>query len=708
MHRASPSFIVGPMRGAGRVRAAGASAFATGVAALLVVASVAVALRVPDVQYLSGYPAATPVEVGRPKGGFAPLAGRFIAKVFGLHPSVSDDGRTVGRRRDRSDGAVAVSTAREPVRVTVRHPFVNDSFARAFVVAGAPFSAESDTRTATREAGEPASCSGVGGTAWYRYTATRDEGLLATTFGSDYAVALGVFVGDRLGSLVALGCGRSATGNAEVGLRATRGATYYFQITGIAGGGDLVFNLDVLGRTERVSVSSTGVQGDGLSYLPSVSGDGRFVAFNSSARLTPDTPPCPLPQQAGASAVATVCPVQVFVHDRRTRATSLASASSTGEAANGSSGAPAISADGRYIAFMSLATNLGAGADPLADAAPDQFGTWQVYVRDRETGVTELVSRSIAGRPGGGGSASPAISADGRYVAFQSFAQNLTADAPVPCGGPPRPPCLQQVYVRDRLTGMTALVSRSVSGGRGDGSSTRAAISADGRTVAFRSFAPDLVPGDTNGHGDMFARDVVAGTTELISVSSSGERGNADSGGVESGSGYLSADGSRVAFASDATNLVDGDTNAATDFFVRDRRRGTTTRVSVSSAGSQGVRNPLPTPRTTSDGVAISGDGRYVAFDTALLFDDDDPAPLQIYVRDLVRGVTLRVSVSSLGEPGNDHSMDPALGASGAVVAFSSSAGNLVRNDTNTGCVAPTNTTDNCSDIFVHDLAAYL
>jgi hypothetical protein len=159
---------------------------------------------------------------------------------------------------------------------------------------------------------------------------------------------------------------------------------------------------------------------------------------------------------------------------------------------------------------------------------------------------------------------------------------------------------------------------------------------------------------------------------------------------------------------------VADDTNGASDFFVRDRRLGTTVRVSVTTSGAQGMPHAA-TPISTAGGVAISGDGRYVAFDSGLLYPGDEPIlgalerphPLMVYVRDTVRGVTVRVSVSSLGDPGDWHSMNPALSLGGDFVTFSSAAKNLVDKDTNVGCVAPANTTDSCSDIFVHELTEY-
>jgi Tol biopolymer transport system component len=315
------------------------------------------------------------------------------------------------------------------------------------------------------------------------------------------------------------------------------------------------------------------------------------------------------------------------------------------------------------------------------------------------------VSEAADGAPGNGSSYTPSITADGRYVAFESYATNLTGATAPDCGGAVGTGllegCPEQIYVRDRLTGRTTLVSEA-GRGAGNGFSRLASISADGSTLAFESAATNLVQGDVNGASDVFVRDLRTRRIELASVSDLGQQGNSSSGGY---SHYLSGDGRYVAFRSDASNLVPDDTNDNTDYFVRDRTLGTTTRVSVKSSGAE--VHPRPTPGGSTAGtVSISDDGRFVGFDTNAtdVVEDDAAGPLHVYVRDRVLGVTVRVSVSSLGDPGNYHSFGPAFSARGGVVAFSSSASNLVPDDTNTGCIAPRNTADNCSDIFVHEI----
>lgn len=672
---------------------------ALGLAVLLIGVSVAAGLRMPSVQHLTGYPTAAPLESARPSAGFVPLTQRFIASVLGLSPGPRNDTSAVQAtaRGDRTQGERRPGAA---PRVTVSHPFTNDSFDGAYAVPAVPFTARTNTGAATREPGESTACAPVGGTAWYRYTAVADERLRALTLGSDYALALGVFIGERVDRLQPVGCDNGGRGNAQLGFRANKGQTYYFQVTGLAGGGNLAFSLNPVGRTDRVSVSSSGAQADHASFLPSISADGRFVGFHSAAsNLVPGLPPCSAPVP-----VATGCPTRVFVHDRVGHATSLVSVSSSGEPANGSAGWASVSGDGRYVAFDSVADNL------VQDASGEQ-----VYVRDRVTGTTERVSEPWSGEPGGGGGWAPAISDDGRYLAFLSRAGDLIDASPPPCDT--FGDCPVHVYVRDRLTRTTTLVSEARDGGYPDrGTSSpgvpyhpaRPTISADGRYVAFHSEATDLVRVDANGRTDVFVRDRHTRRTELVSVSDTEVQAkDGSSYGSGGGGRYVSGDGRYVAFWSDATDLVPGDTNDTSDFFVRDRVAGTTTRVSVSSEGRQGHAPPTA-PDSTAGAAALSDDGRFVAFDSALIdLTDDAPAgPLQVYVRDLHHRVTTLGSVTSLGEAGNSHSMTPALSARGEALAFRSSASNFVANDNNKGCYVLPNTSDECPDIFVHEIVA--
>jgi Tol biopolymer transport system component len=398
--------------------------------------------------------------------------------------------------------------------------------------------------------------------------------------------------------------------------------------------------------TTRVSVSSTGEQADGLSQCPAISADGRFVAFFSDAtNLVPDD---------------TNNWYDVFVHDRLASATERASLSSTGNQGDGGSLTPGISADGRYVAFESGAANL----------SPDDTNSCSdVFVHDRLTGATERVSASSAGQQANKPSQQAAISADGRFVAFVSYATNLVPDDTNNW---------QDVFVHDRLTGATARVSVSGTGEQGDAPSYAPSISADGRYVAFISGATDLVPGDTNGTADIFVHDRLTGTTERVSVSSTGEQGDGSSGGLDDRPA-ISADGRFVAFSSYAANLAPDDTNSWTDVFVHDRLTGATERVSVSSTGEQGD--------AISYTSSISADGRYVAFDSVAtnLAPDDTNSWSDVFVHDRLTGATERMSVSRTGQQDYGYSTYPAptISADGRVVGFSSLTSSLVSGDTN-------------------------
>ncbi len=405
--------------------------------------------------------------------------------------------------------------------------------------------------------------------------------------------------------------------------------------------------------TERVSVDSGGVEGNDWSVSPSISADGRYVAFESSAinLVSGDT--------NGFS--------DVFVRDRQSGTTERVSVDSAGAEGNGDSYGPSISADGRYVAFDSFATNLVSG---------DLGSHRDVFVRDSQSGTTERVSVRSSGTQGDADSAHPSISADGRYVAFESFANNLVSGDTN---------FSYDVFVRDRQTGTTERVSLDSGGVEGNSASgfRGPSISADGRYVAFESDASNLVSGDTNGAEDVFVRDRQSGTTERVSLDSSGAQGNGASGfyGLS-----ISADGRYVAFESDASNLVSGDTNGRHDVFVRDRQSGTTERVSVDSSGAQG--------NSASEYPSISADGRYVAFHSFAnnLVIGDTSGAHDVFVRDRQSGTTERVSIDSLGAQGNDHSYYPSISGDGRYVAFHSFATNLVSGDTN-----------GAPDVFVRD-----
>jgi Tol biopolymer transport system component len=343
--------------------------------------------------------------------------------------------------------------------------------------------------------------------------------------------------------------------------------------------------------------------------------------------------------------------------------TALLSVASDGRHGNADSFAPSLSADGSTVAFASVATNLSP-ADPP--------GIVNVFVRDQRTGHTLQLSQGLGGAAPDGDSTDPVVSGDGTVVAFESNASNLVAGD---TNGVP------DIFVRDRVSGRTTRVSVASDGAEGNGASSSPSISADGRFVAFASEATALVPGDHNRTEDVFVHDRRTGRTTKVSVASDGRPANGPS-----FSPRISADGRFVAFASEATNLVAGDTNGATDIFVHDRETGRTTRVSVASNGAQ----------SDSDCFApsISGDGRFVAFttDAGNLVPGDTNQASDVFVHDRQTGRTVLVSVAVDGRPSSRGSFMPSLSADGRSVAFVTD-GALLPDDRN-----------NTEDVYVADL----
>ncbi|MFC6084502.1 S8 family serine peptidase [Sphaerisporangium aureirubrum] len=347
--------------------------------------------------------------------------------------------------------------------------------------------------------------------------------------------------------------------------------------------GDTNDDLDIFatdlrtGETERVSVASDGTQGDSFSLSPMISADGRYVGFNSgSANLVPGD---------------TNGYADTFAHDRRTGKTERLSVAADGTQANDLSGPAAFSGDGRYAVFISEATNLVPG---------DTNGGTDVFVRDRVNGTIERVSVGAGGVQGDGSSREASISADGRYVAFQSAAANLVPEdtnglidvfvrdretgaverITAPDGAEAVWPVISadgqmvvfsvnlQIYLYDRRSRTTTLVSANADGTPSTNMALAPSLTTDGRTVAFYSYA-GLVPEDTNTRPDAYVRDMTTGSLEWISTAPGG--GESD-GLTELPS--ISGDGRFVAFHSTSTDLVEGDTNRRYDIFVHDRRPG--------------------------------------------------------------------------------------------------------------------------------------
>jgi Tol biopolymer transport system component len=432
-------------------------------------------------------------------------------------------------------------------------------------------------------------------------------------------------------------------------------------VSGDANGVGDVFLKDLQAGTLRLaSTDSTGeVQADAQCDNPILSSDGRYVVFCSAASNLAD-------DDADTT-------VDIFRKDLQTGGV-IRVTENADVAGDADSGCSALSGDGRYVLFCSSATNLVDG---------DWNNTCDVFVKDLDTGSLTLRSLrdtdAATDVTANAFSDSAAISDDGRYVAFRSAAGNLVAG---------NSSTYTDIFLADVWTGAVALVSAGRSGFEANGDSDSPAISGDGRYVAFRSAATNLVTGDTNGLADIFVVDMQAGTTVRASTNSGGAQAlaEADYHPGDSGEPAISSDGRYVAFQSYAVNLVDDDANGFADVFVKDLQSGETTRVSTGTGGTE-ANNASLSPD-------ISGDGRYVAFQT--LADIGDVARGgQVYRKDLVSNVTVAVCSSSSGVVANDDAYSASISADGRYVAFVSAAANLVVGDANES-----------ADVFVKDLTS--
>lgn len=335
-----------------------------------------------------------------------------------------------------------------------------------------------------------------------------------------------------------------------------------------------IFVYDVnSGKTMRVSVSSNGSESDSNSYESSISADGRYITFASYASNLVE----------GDSGYHS----DIFVHDRNSKTTTRISVSSTGEEADGDSFAPSISGDGHYVVFLSKAYNL------VNTTLSSNYYGIHIFIHDMVSGTTENIPILNSSEFSYYGQVS--ISSNGRYIIYKSgkgspvsaalsmdpmSEEDSYNDLPESENDPL--PDYDKVLVYDRITGITKNIGLSSSGEEANGDCYEPSISADGRYVTFSSFADNLVSGDNNQMSDIFIRDRLLGTTNRISVSSNGSETDYDS-----YSSSISPDGTHVAFASWAANLVSGDTNNCADIFVRDLISGITKRISISYNGEE-------------------------------------------------------------------------------------------------------------------------
>jgi len=425
---------------------------------------------------------------------------------------------------------------------------------------------------------------------------------------------------------------------------------------------------------ERISGGDGASESNGISERPRISGDGSAVVFSSEATnlVSGDT-----------NSVD-----DVFVVDRSSGTTTRVSVGAGGAQADAKSGRPVISADGRFVAFYSDAANL---IDIDLNAKRD------VFVHDRQSGVTELVSVATVGFRGDDDSTRPTISADGRYIAYRSKATTLLGLG-VDTNGD------DDIFLYDRIDKTTIRVSVNSAGEQSvGGDSDRPAISADGRYIAFSSRAHNLVAGDQptfdpltcgacTGAEDVFVYDRIDQTTVRVSVASNGTAG--DDASVRPA---ISSTGRFVAFESRATNLVAGDTNGVEDIFVHDRDpdgngvfdegNGVTIRANVAADGTQADH--------LTETADLSADGRYVMFRTksTTLLPGVGNGFRQVFMKDRETGAVTLISADGSGLAGNDDSSRPSVSSNGQWVAFFSDASSLIATDTNA-----------VGDVFVRDV----
>jgi Tol biopolymer transport system component len=368
--------------------------------------------------------------------------------------------------------------------------------------------------------------------------------------------------------------------------------------------GDVFVRDAVTGTTTLVSraTGAAGAVGDGDSSNPSISADGRYIAFESDAD--------------NLDAASNDSFTDVFVRDTVANTTTLISRATgaAGTVGDGISETPEISADGLHVAFESFASTFSADDGDLIN---------DIFVRDTQANTTTMVSRGtgVPGPAGNNNSVLPSTSADGRYVAFESYATNLAASND----------SIFEVFVRDTVNNTTKLVSRGAGPGGvpGDGQSVRPSISADGRYVAFDSDAGNWEPDSDDSVIDVFVRDMVNNTTTLVSRASGAAGAGGDGDSIFAS---ISGDGGQVAFMSEADNLDTESNDSLIDIFVRDTAGNTTTLVSRATGAAGAVADDdsfLP---------AISADAGSAAFssDAGNLDPDSNDAVLDVFHRELV------------------------------------------------------------------------
>ncbi len=399
---------------------------------------------------------------------------------------------------------------------------------------------------------------------------------------------------------------------------------------------------DLMGETSRVSIGDVDQEADANSINASVSADGRFVVFDTIA--------------TNLVANDNNTAWDIYLRDRLDGTTTRISTTPTGDDSDGASIDPVISDDGTSIVFSSSATNL---------VSNDSNSVADIFRFDMLTGELTRISTGINSGEANDDSDAPDVSATGRYIVYESNANNLVAE--------PDTNGVTDIYFYDTQTGVTELISINSDEQQGNGISRNPSISDDGRFVAFESHSDNLVGNDTNGVVDIFLRDRLNGETVRVNVSNENMETNNDS-----VTPVISGNGSVVAFRSIANNLVAGDTNDVRDIFIRDLTTNTTSRVSISTTGQESNGTSFSSPD-------IDANGRYIVFYSAAdnLVEGDDNAAWDVFLHDRELNETVRVSVNSDGEQANASSFVPAISAGGQYVVFGSGATNLATQDNN-------------------------
>ena len=349
------------------------------------------------------------------------------------------------------------------------------------------------------------------------------------------------------------------------------------------------------GHIERVSIADNGSQTNNSSNKPAISGNGRFVVFVSKAsNLVPND---------------TNNKEDIFVYDRQTEHIERVSIADNGSQANDKSDTPSISGDGRFVAFVSDASNL---------VPNDTNNSNDIFVYDKQTRHIERVSITNDGHQAYGSSYHPSISNDGRFVTFESWASNLVSNDTNHDG---------DIFVYDRQTGHIERISIADDGSQANSYCIKPSISADGRFVAFVSYASNLVPNDTNGKKDIFVYDRQAGHIERVSIADNGSQADNDS-----DMAFISGDGNFISFNSDAANLVPNDTNNVLDAFVYDRLNHQIQRVDVASDGTEANRNVKYYNK-----ISLSSNGQFVVFTSyaSNLVPNDTNYKIDVFVHEL-------------------------------------------------------------------------